>query len=79
MRASLKTMNKDVLTKDDEIMIMAVPTYDALIRTVKTLSGNLAELESTFTPAQQEQYSQWQQLTTAFHEFADKAHYARKQ
>ncbi len=60
-------------------MIMAVPTYDALIRTVKTLSDNLAELESTFTPAQQKQYSQWQQLTTAFHEFADKAHYARKQ
>lgn len=70
---------KDVLTKDDEIMLMAVPTYDALLGTVKKLSNNLSELEATFTPAQKVMYAEWQVLAAAFHEYAEKAHYARKE
>ena len=70
---------KDVLRKDDEIMIMALPTYDALVRTVKQLSNNLSKLEATLTPAQKALCEEWQVLAAAFHEYAEKAHYARKE
>lgn len=69
---------KDVLTTDDEVMIMAVSTYDALVETVKKLSDNLSELEATLTPAQKALCAEWQVLAAAFHECAEKAHYARK-